>query len=96
MGTWIFIQYIAAGSFSLIVYRYGLLRLLEKPVAAKVLRVLAVQSALITLLIGAVLEGVHGELWELTLEILLFFCIGNGSTRTTSTIKMEKFPRTFL
>jgi hypothetical protein len=73
MGTWIFIQCIAAGFFSVIVYRYGLLRLLEKPVAAKVLRVLAVQSALITVLIGVVLEGVYGESWELTLGILLFF-----------------------
>jgi hypothetical protein len=73
MDAWIFIQSLAAGSISLLVYRYGLLRLLEKPMAAKGLRILAVQSALITVLIGAMLEGMNGEPWELTLGILLFF-----------------------
>ena len=72
------------------------LRLHDKPVAAKVLRVLAVQSSLITVLIGAVLEGVHGESWELTLGVLLFSGIGNGSTCITSTIKTENSPEHFF
>ena len=68
----------------------------EKPVAAKVLRVLAVQSSLITVLIGAVLEGVHGESWELTLGILLFFWHWERLYMYHIDYQDGKFPRTFL
>ena len=73
LGTWVLMQSIIAGSVSFLVYRYGLLKLLKNPIAAKVLRVLAVQSALITVLMGAVLEKFYGDSWELTLGVLLFF-----------------------
>jgi hypothetical protein len=71
-------------------------KLHEKPVAAKMLRVLAVQLALITVLIGAVLEGVHGESWELTLGILLFFWHWERLYMYHIDYQDGKFPRTFL
>ncbi len=73
LGPGVFIPSLVAGLVSFLVYRYGLLKLLEKPVAAKWLRILVVQSALITVLAGAVLEGVYTEPWKLTLGVLLFF-----------------------
>ncbi len=73
LGLVVFIQSLAAGSASFIIYRYGLLKLLNNSTIAKGLRILVVQSALITVLVGAVLEGVYGEPWKLTLGILLFF-----------------------
>jgi len=69
----VFILSLLAGLVSFLVYRYGLLKLLDKPVAAKWLRILVVQSALITVLVGAVLEGIYAEPWKLTLGVLLFF-----------------------
>ncbi len=42
-------------------------------VFAKVLRTLVVQSAVITVLIAAVWEGIQGESWSLPMGILLFF-----------------------
>ncbi len=73
LGTWIFVQSLIAGSVSFLLYRYVLLKLFDKPLIAKGLRIIVVQSALITILAGALLEGMHGEPWELTLGILLFF-----------------------
>jgi hypothetical protein len=73
LGLVVFIQSLAAGSVSFLIYRYGLSKLLNNSTVAKGLRVLVVQSALITVLVGAVLEGVYGDPWKLTLGILLFF-----------------------
>ena len=73
LRTWIFVQSLIAGSVSFLLYRYVLLKLFDKPLIAKGLRIIVVQSALITILAGALLEGMHGEPWELTLGILLFF-----------------------
>ena len=72
------------------------LRLHDKPVAAKVFRVLAVQSALITVLIGAVLEGVNCQSWELTLGILIFFWHWEWLYMYHIDYQDGKFPRTFL
>lgn len=47
--------------------------MLRFEVFAKVLRTLVVQSALITVFIGAVWEGIQGEVWALPLGVLLFF-----------------------
>lgn len=40
---------------------------------AKILRTLVVQSALLTVCVGAIWEGVNGEVWTLPLGVLLFF-----------------------
>ena len=73
LGAGVFILSLIAGLLTFLVYRYGLLKLLDKPVAAKWLRILVVQSALITVLAGAVLEGIYAQPWKLTLGVLLFF-----------------------
>lgn len=73
LGAGVFIQSLMAGLLTFLVYRYGLLKLLDKPVATKWLRILVVQSALITVLVGAVLEGIYAQPWKLTLGVLLFF-----------------------
>lgn len=67
------LQSVLAGGVSLLIYRYGVLRLLTFPAAAKVLRVIVVQSALITVLVGALLEGWFTGPWKLALGVLLFF-----------------------
>jgi len=43
------------------------------PAFAKIMRTLVIQSAVITVLGGAVWQGVHGSAWTLPLGILLFF-----------------------
>ncbi len=73
LGTLVVMQSLLAGIVSILIYRYGLQKLLDKPTGAKCLRILVVQSALITILAGALLEGVYGEPWELVLGVLLFF-----------------------
>ncbi|MBT5868666.1 MAG: hypothetical protein HOH38_07505 [Nitrospinaceae bacterium] len=83
-GVWAFFPYetlslsvfglpFIAASLSILVYRYGILKLFQNSIAAKWLRILLIQSALITILIGAVLEGIYGQTWELVLGVLLFF-----------------------
>jgi hypothetical protein len=47
--------------------------MLRFAVCAKVLRTLVIQSALITVFIGAIWEGFQGEVWTLPLGVLLFF-----------------------
>jgi hypothetical protein len=47
--------------------------MLRFAVFAKVLRTLAIQSALITVWIGAIWQGINGETWTLPLGIVLFF-----------------------
>ena len=54
-------------------YRYLWPRLLASRRLAPVLRTLVVQSAIITLFIGAINEGLTGEEWKLPLGVVLFF-----------------------
>jgi hypothetical protein len=54
-------------------YRFLLLPLLARERAARVLRTLAVQSAMVTVTAGAVIEFLTGSSWSLPLGILLFF-----------------------
>jgi len=55
------------------VYELAVLRLLQDPRRAAVLRTVVVQSALLTVLLGAVVEGLgHGE-WFVPLGVVLFF-----------------------
>jgi hypothetical protein len=67
------LQSVLAGSISILIYRYSILPILAFPNAAKILRVVIVQSALITILVGALLEGWLTETWKLALGVLLFF-----------------------
>ena len=86
-------QSVLAGAFSVLVYRYGILRLLDFPAAAKILRTVVIQSALITVLIGALLEGWLTGSWH-----WVFSCssgTGRGLSCTTSITRMEKSQRTF-
>lgn len=54
-------------------YRYLWLRLLESRRFPPMLRTLVVQSAIVTLFIGAINEGLTGEEWKLPLGVVLFF-----------------------
>ncbi len=73
LGLLTIFQSFLAGLISFLVYRYLILRLLDFPMAAKVSRIIVVQSALITVLIGTLLEGWFTEPWRLALGVLLFF-----------------------
>ena len=73
LGSNVLIQSLLAGSISVLIYRYGILRLLAFSPAAKILRVVVVQSALITVFIGALIEGWLTGPWKLALGVLLFF-----------------------
>jgi hypothetical protein len=83
-GFWAFYPYVSlgpmplfqsglAGTISVIIYRYGILRLLAFPNTAKILRTIIIQSALITVMVGALLEGWLTDTWKLALGVLLFF-----------------------
>jgi hypothetical protein len=61
------------GALTFLTYRFLILRLLDSPAIAKVLRIIVVQSALITVLVGALLEGWFTEPWKFALGVLLFF-----------------------
>ncbi|BBL76828.1 hypothetical protein [Methylomagnum ishizawai] len=54
-------------------YRHGLPRLERQPRALAAARTIAIQSALIVVLLGALAEGLSGHAWKLPLGILLFF-----------------------
>ena len=73
LGSNALVQSLLAGGISVLISRYGVLRFLAFPSAAKVIRVVVVQSALITVLIGALLEGWFTGPWKLALGVLLFF-----------------------
>jgi hypothetical protein len=62
-----------AGLIGMELTRHGLPRLKRQPKAYAVARILAVQSALATVLLGACIQGLSGEAWKLPLGILLFF-----------------------
>lgn len=81
---WAFLWDLAPGRSTLVVaaaavlgasllYRFLLLPLLEQESVARVLRTLAVQSAIVTVTAGAVTEFLTGSSWSLPLGILLFF-----------------------
>ena len=66
-------MYVAAcGALSAVAYRYGLVPLLAGP-RGPLLRTVAVQSALLVVCTGALVEGIRGATWALPLGILLFF-----------------------
>ncbi|HEB77042.1 MAG TPA: hypothetical protein ENI90_00760 [Methylothermaceae bacterium] len=54
-------------------YRFLFLPLLRRPAAAAMLRTAAVQSAILTVGLGALVEGWQGRSWSLPLGVLLFF-----------------------
>ncbi len=54
-------------------YRYGILRLLEEPPAARVLRAGIIYSALLTICLALLSEAAEGPVWMLPLGLLLFF-----------------------
>jgi hypothetical protein len=58
---------------SAVVYQRVWLRLLSRPRAARWLRTLVVQSALVTVCVAALVEGLGGEEWVLPLGVLYFF-----------------------
>lgn len=58
---------------AVLVYRGLLLPLLARPRIAPVLRTLTVQSAILTVCISALVEGLGGGEWSLPLGLLLFF-----------------------
>jgi len=68
-----FIKCILSGLIFALVYRFLILRLLDFPAIAKVSRVLVVQSAMITVLVGTLIEGWLTGPLELALGVLLFF-----------------------
>lgn len=57
----------------LVLYRYVVLRLLALPRVAPVLRTVTVQSAILSVCILAIAEGLSGDEWALPLGVLLFF-----------------------
>jgi len=63
----------ATGLAAVLGYRYLLMPLLARPRLAPLLRTLTVQSAIITVGLGALVEGLTGDEWSLPLGILLFF-----------------------
>jgi hypothetical protein len=58
---------------SALLYRYLWLPLLSRPRLAPLMRSLVVQSALLTVLVAALAEGVSGDEWKLPLGVLYFF-----------------------
>jgi len=62
-----------SGLVAMEIYRHGLPRLESRPRGLAAARVLAIQSALIVVLLGAGWEGISGHAWKLPLGILLFF-----------------------
>lgn len=58
---------------SLFLYRHLVLRLLKVPRFAPVLRTITIQSAILTVCISALVEGLSGDEWSLPLGLLLFF-----------------------
>lgn len=58
---------------SIAIYKLFIERLLEFPRCAATLRTTAVQSAILTVSIGTLIEGFSGEEWKLPLGVLLFF-----------------------
>ncbi len=64
---------IALPLFAVLFYRLVLLRLLETERVAPLLRTLTIQSAILTVGISALIEGIDGSEWSLPLGLLLFF-----------------------
>lgn len=58
---------------SVLLYIGVFLPLLKRPRAASVLQTIVVQSAMITVCLGALIEGFHGHTWALPIGLLLFF-----------------------
>ncbi len=72
-GAWGWMQVAAIPLISGIVYVYCLRRLLLNPRFAPVLRTLVIQSAILTVFAGALVEGGTGNEWELPLGFFMFF-----------------------
>ncbi len=70
---WLLLLLLIFSAISLLLVRYLLLPLLQHERAAKIIRTLFVQSALIVVFISAIVEGLQGQTWTLPLGILLFF-----------------------
>ncbi len=64
---------LATGVVVMEVYRHGLPRLERQPGLLAATRAIAIQSAMIVVLVGALAEGLSGNAWKLPLGILLFF-----------------------
>lgn len=62
-----------SGILSVGLYRFAILKMLENERAASILRTVAVQSAVITVFAGSLLEGMGAAEWKLPVGILLFF-----------------------
>lgn len=62
-----------AGAVVMELYRHGLPRLTRHPRWLVRMRWLAIQSALVTVVIGGLAQGISGAEWRLPLGILLFF-----------------------
>ena len=73
IDTGLFFLSSLSGCLSYAFYKFLLRGLLSRPEVARLCGTLVVQSALITTLVGAVLEGLGTETWKLALGILLFF-----------------------
>jgi hypothetical protein len=67
------VRIFAVGLYFKLFYHFLILLLLKKPRIAAVLRAVIAQSAMITVCVGAILEGLNGTKWSLPLGLLLFF-----------------------
>ena len=69
-GIWGFVP---AGLAGALIYQLVFLQALSRPRYAAVLRTTVVQSAMLTVFIGSVFEGLFDRSWTLVMGILLFF-----------------------
>ncbi|MFQ5482876.1 MAG: hypothetical protein ACE5ER_08960, partial [Nitrospinaceae bacterium] len=73
LNAWVLTLALFFTCVSIFVYKFLVREILARPKAARILRTVTVQSAMITVLAGSILAAVFTGPWMVTLGILLFF-----------------------